>query len=174
MRTKSRKLLKNLNTKKIINDLNYDLGLMVGELIVNNHLPTLNTDMVNTNQIINVSDEETKKWVEISEKNFKRWLDNGMKNKDEEYLKEFYENLKWYHLLEEKYLPETINVRINKIKPTNLKDFKKGINDALWDCDFSHYTVNDDFFDIGHEAGWCSIITLTRHIEKIPEKYLDI
>ena len=176
MRTKSRELLKGLKPikTKVVDDLNYYLGLSVGENIVNNFLPTLNTDMLKTDRIIQVSEEETKIWEEMKAEYQKKYMWARDKDVKEEGTRQFYKNREWYHILEEKYLPETIEIRITKVKPTNIKEFKRGVEVALWDCDLSHYKVKDGFFYEGHEYGWCSIVTLTRHIEKIPEKYLDI
>lgn len=174
MKTRTRKLLKGLKPiqTKEIDNLNYYLGISVGENIVNNHLPTLSTDMLKSNRIIGVSEEETNIWNEMNDKWFSIAMTDRMNKPSEESNKIFYENRKWYIKLEEKYLPETIEVRITKVKPTNIKEFQRGIEVALWDCDFSHYSVIDGFFDEGHEMGWCSTITLTRHIGSIPEKYL--
>ncbi len=150
--------------------LNYQLGLYVGEYIIACHLPTLSTDMLLTRTIIEVSPEETAEWEKL-EKLYEpyRW---GEKRKDEEgYLKLFYENRKWYHVLEEKYLPETIKVPVPRVVPTNMKQFTKGIEDALWDCDKSHYRIDEGYFEQTNEYAWCSYIILTRHIEKIPEKF---
>ncbi len=176
MRTKSRELLKGLKPikTKVVDDLNYYLGLSVGENIVNNYLPTLNTDMLKTDRIIQVSEEETKIWKEMETEYEKKYMWAKDKDIQEEGRRQFYKNREWYHILEEKYLPETIEIRITKVKPTNIKEFQRGVEVALWDCDLSHYKVKEGFFNEGHEYGWCSIVTLTRHIEKIPEKYLDI
>ncbi len=177
MRTKYSRLLKTRkpNQTKIINELNFSLGISVGDNIVNNFLPTLSTDMLHSKSIIEVSPEESEIWKKMHDE----WFELAMKDRqdkksgdDKESTRVFYENRKWYVKIEEKYLPETIEVRITKIKPTNIKEFQRGIEEALWDCDFSHYKVVDGFFEEGHEYAWCSTITLTRHIGKIPEKYL--
>jgi hypothetical protein len=174
MRTKSRRLLQGLKPiqTKVTDDLNYYLGLSVGENIVNNFLPTLSTDMLKTDRIIEVSEEETKIWEEISAEYTKKYLWATDKEVKEEGTREFYKNLKWYKILKEKYLPKTLTVRITKVKPTNIIEFQKGIKEALWDCDLSHYKVIDGFFEEGHEYSWCSKITLTRYLGTIPEKYL--
>lgn len=174
MKSKSRRLIKGIKPiqSKVIDNLNYYLGLSVGENIVNKFLPTLSTDMLKTDRIIEVSEEETKIWEEMSSEYNKKYLWATDKEVKEEGTKQFYENLKWYKTLEEKYLPKTLTVRITKVKPTNIIEFQKGVEEALWDCDLSHYSVVDGFFEEGHDYGWCSIITLTRNLGTIPEKYL--
>jgi hypothetical protein len=173
MRTKSRRLLKGLKPIQTkIDDLNYYLGISVGEHIVHNFLPTLSTDSLKTFNLIEVSDEETQIWNEMYDKWYSLAMIKYDDDNDEESTKVFYENLKWYLKLEEKYLPETINIRITKVKPTNIVEFQRGIEEALWDCDLSHYSVVDGFFEEGHEYAWCSTITLTRYLGTIPEKYL--
>lgn len=153
-------------------DLNYQLGLYVGEYIIAVHLPTLSTDMIKTRTIINVSAEETEKWEELEKSLEVYYFSNKkMEEEREEYLRKFYTNRKWYHKLEEKYLPETIKLSIPKVSPTDMGEFTKGIVNALWDCDKSHYIIKDGFFEQTDEYAWCSNVTLTRHIEKIPEKF---
>jgi hypothetical protein len=160
-----------MKTKRL--SLNYQLGVYVGEYIVALHLPTLSTDMLLTRTIIEVSPEETAEW-EILEKPQQIYIsskDPDREAKEEARTKRFYENRKWYHKLEEKYLPETIKVRVPRVVPTNMKQFTKGIEDVLWDCDRSHYKIKEGFFEQTINLAWCSYIILTRHIEKIPEKF---
>jgi hypothetical protein len=153
--------------------LNYQLGQYVGEYIIALHLPTLSTDMIKTRVIIEVSPEETAEW-EILEKPQQIYIsskDPDREAKEEARTKRFYENRKWYHKLEEKYLKETIEVLVPRVVPTNMKQFTQGIEDALWDCDRSHYKILEGYFQQTESFAWCSRIILTRHIEKIPEKF---
>ena len=72
-------------------DLNYQLGMMVGEYIVITKLPTLSTDSLKTRTIIEVSPEETEIWNKM-----KKELEPFMVGKDEEaYHKLFYEGGIW-------------------------------------------------------------------------------
>jgi len=154
--------------------LNYQLGMYVGEYIVALHLPTLSTDMLLTRNIIEVSSEETAEWNELNSKYGPLYIsskDPDKEAKEDARTRIFYENRKWYHKLEEKYLPETIKVPVPRVVPTNMKQFEQGIKDALWDCDRSHYWIEEGFFEQTIDLAWCSYIILTRHIEKIPEKF---
>jgi len=153
--------------------LNYQLGMYVGEYIVALHLPTLSTDMLLTRTIIDVSSEETAEWEEL-EKPQQIYIsskDPDREAKEEARTKRFYENRKWYHKLEEKYLPETLKIMVPRVVPTNMEQFTQGIKDTLWNCDRSHYWIEDGFFEQTNKYAWCSYVILTRHIEKIPEKF---
>jgi hypothetical protein len=158
----------NMKRKRL--SLNYQLGMYVGEYIVALHLPTLSTDMLLTRTIIDVSPEETAEWQKL-DKQLEPYMWGDKRNDEEGYKKLFYENRKWYHVLEEKYLPETIKIMVPRVVPTNMEQFAKGIKDTLWDCDRSHYRIEEGFFVQTNHYAWCSYIILTRHIEKIPEKF---
>ena len=159
-------------SKKSTIPLNYQLGMMVGEYIVALHLPTLSTDMLKSRTIIQVSEEETAEWETLEKKEEPYWFSDKKREEDEEgYLKSFYDNRKWYHKLEEKYLPETLKVPVPRITPTKIKEFAEGIKDTLWNCDMSHYRIQEGFFEQTEDIAWCSYIILTRHIEKVPEKF---
>lgn len=154
--------------------LNYQLGLYIGEYIITHHLPTLSTDMLKSRTIIQVSEEETAEWEKLNSKYGPLYIsdkDPDKEAKEESRTRIFYDNRKWYHKLEEKYLPETIKVTVPRFIPTKIEEIKKGIELALWDCDMSHYKVVDGFFEQTESYAWCSYIILTRHIEKIPEKF---
>lgn len=162
-----------MKTRKTL-PLNYQLGLYVGEYIIACHLPTLSTDMLLTRTIIQVSPEETAEWEKLDSKYGPLYIsskDPDRVAKEEARTKIFYENRKWYHKLEEKYLPETIKVPVPRVVPTNMKQFTQGIKNALWNCDRSHYRIDEGFFEQTIDLAWCSYIILTRHIEKIPEKF---
>ena len=68
-------------------------------------------------------------------------------------------------MLEEKYLPKTIECRFQLLNITeeNMKDFKKGVGASLWDCDCSHYSTEVKDIDVkADEDGLFTIITLKR------------
>lgn len=166
MGKKSKKL------KKQNDKLNYQLGTYVGELIVALHLPTLSTDMLQTNKVIQVSEEKAKAWKEMDDKHHDLWLSKGAPNSDEETTKLFYENRKWYMKnIEDVYLPNELKIQIPKVNPTNLEKFKKGLDNALWDCDLSHYDLDPEFFVQTDRIAWCSIINLRKTVKTIPEKF---
>ena len=136
--------------------LNYQLGLLAGSIIYEKYLPTLSTDMLQSNVIIKVSEEDT-----LEQERFQKLYDSAL-NDTERYWKIHREWMEFYTPMSKKYLPKTIECKIEKIKPTNIEQFKKGLNDYLWNTDLSHYLADDGFFLPNVKYAWCSTIILTR------------
>jgi len=137
--------------------LNYQLGKLAGEIIYEKYLPTLSTDMMHSPTVIEVTDED-----DLAEQDRFRKLFDSALGKESEFGKIHAQWLKFYKPLEKKYLPETLECRIEKIEPTDLDEFKKGLNDYLWNTDLSHYMAGDGFFLPNIEYAWCSTIVLSR------------
>ena len=129
--------------------LEYQLGIMIGDFIVSKYLPTLSTDGIQTNNVVEVSVEDT---IE-NERLHNLWSDR-IDNKDLE--KEIY-NQRWEEyrehskILQRKYLPHILECYIPRISSINKPDdLIKGIRASLWDCDCSNYDtdkmeiINDD------------------------------
>ena len=146
-----------------MNSESYDLGLLAGDIIISKFLPTLETDMLRTNNIIKITNEK-----ELSEcRRLEKILDNSYKfNGGDGNSKEHHKNwIGYVYELAEKYLPEKLECRIPKVNPTNMEDFKEGLYWSLWDSDLSWYFPEDDFFIPNNEYAWCSVIILTRRIK---------
>ena len=144
-------------------DLNYQLGMYVGEHITFKYLPTLSTDMMHTNTRVQVSEEDAERHRIVEEAlNNTRKYNGGDGNSTEAF--EIYKALN--NELAKKYLPEKLTCLIPKIYPTNIDTFKEGLSDQLWDTDLSHYFPEDDFYRVGHEEGWADHITLTLKISE--------
>jgi hypothetical protein len=143
-------------------DLNYQMGLLLGELILNKYLPTLSVDGLRTNNIINVSEEEQQQY----EKMDNLWFNQTFKKDKTEFekftdTKLFEEVKKFRYSLANKYLPKHLECIINTITPTNIDLLKVGVEDVLWDSDLSWYDTpkdNDLFFK--PSEGWYCTITL--------------
>lgn len=157
--------------KKQIKKLNYMLGEQVGQLIVDNFLVSLSTEMVQTRNVIQVPQEEADEYKRLSDAHTQLWREKNMPNHDDECTQLFYVSRKYHHQLEKKYLPETIKATVLRVAPTNLKAFKKGIEDTLWDSDISNYSLAEDFFIKNCKLAWCSYINLVRDEKIIPEKF---
>lgn len=142
-----------MKSKPLVNSLNKQLGIYVGEYVITHYLQTLSTDYLKSNIVIKVSDEDANTWAEL-EKNYESISDEA------EATKVFYENLAWYKTMEKKYLPEKIGCMVPRIEPTDMIEFKEGLKEAIWDCDMSSYDLDDNFFTQTHEYAWCSIINL--------------
>ena len=147
-----------------VKDLNYQLGMYVGEYITLKYLPTLTTDSLRTHTQISVSEEDIEKHKRVQETLSKAWFKRkGNKEVNTKVEFESYKNLN--NELAKKYLPEKLECLIPKIYPTNIDKFKEGLMDQLWDTDLSHYWPEDDFYKHGHELGWADFIILTLKID---------
>lgn len=139
--------------------LDRQLGAMVGELIVAVHLPTLSTDMLRTNRVIQVNEALTKEW-EMLEVEYRALYGKGRAQLS----KRFYENRDWYkENIEDKYLKDVLEIQTPSFNPNNLDEFMKGVEEVLWDCDCSHYRISG----IGEfeEHSWYRTVILKRSIE---------
>jgi len=138
--------------------LDYQLGRYVGEEIARDHLPTLSTDWLRTCKVIQVTQEETERVDELEKNWGKSHKAATSTNIEWEELRAFRE------ILEAKYLPDEL---VCHIQPVNVKDdgeFKKGVADAIWDSDLSHYSCSgpeDIEFHLSDDA-FFSVITLKR------------
>jgi len=145
----------------------YILGLYVGEYIVANDLPTLSTDMIKTNRVIEVSEEDTKHHEMLVSK----WINA---HKDSNGVNEHWQpHFDFMKELERKYLPHEIYCRVPKCVSVidNMKEFKEGIRVALWDCDACSYKIEKDsdieITEAKSELAWCDGIKLTLDIKTL-------
>ena len=136
-------------------DLNYQLGMYVGEHITFKYLPTLSTDMMHTNTRVQVSEEDAERHRIVDET-----LYSCKTNRQEKF--QVYKDLN--NELARKYLPEKLECLVPKIYLTDVATFKEGLMDQLWDTDLSHYFPEDDFYREGHKEGWADYIILTLKI----------
>lgn len=144
-----------------IKDLNYQLGLYVGEYITRRFLPTLSTDMLKTHTIVEVSEEDAERHRIVDEALHSTWkINRGSEN----IVKEFEAFKALNNELAKKYLSEKLDCLVPKIYPTDMDTFKEGLYDQLWDTDLSHYFPEDDFYQEGHKEGWADHIILTLKI----------
>ena len=146
-------------------DPNYYMGQLVGEIILIKYLPTLETDMIETNKRVKVTDpEEYKENCRLDE-----ILVTKMSSKDDEYSEAHANWLAHTKMLAKKYLPEKLECRVTQIEITDIDSFKQGLDEYLWDCDVSWYVAKDDFLKSNtNENGginiWCTTIILTRTV----------
>ena len=146
-----------------VKDLNYQLGLYVGEHITRRYLPTLSTDMLKTYTEIQISEEDTERHRQVSEVLEKTYKWNGGNNNSKEAFAVF---KALNNELAKKYLLEKLDCLVPKIYPTDMDKFKEGLKDQLWNTDLSHYWPEDDFYKEGHELGWADHIILTLKINE--------
>ena len=142
-------------------DLNYQLGMYVGEHITFKYLPTLSTDSLKTHTEIQVSREDYERHKIVEEALHSTWkINRGSENSRKEF--KVYKALN--NELARKYLSEKLDCLVPKVYPTDMDKFKQGLMDQLWDTDLSHYLPEDDFYQVGHEMGWADHIILTLKI----------
>jgi len=141
------------------NNESYELGQLAGEIIELKYLPTLETDMIKTRNVVKVDDDEL-----IENKRLYDILYNSYKFNVGSYDSTIaHKNwINHVYILAEKHLPEKLECKINKVNPKNMDSFKEGLNDYLWNTDLSWYMPEDDFFKPNHKLTWCSTILLTR------------
>jgi len=139
-------------------DPNYFIGQLVGEIILTNYLPTLETDSIQTNKRVKVTDpEEFKENCRLDE-----IMITKMGSFEDEYSKAHAEWLAHTNMLAKKYLPEKLECRVTQFEVTDIDIFKEGLNDYLWNCDVSWYIAKDDFLQPNFKGAWCTTIILTR------------
>lgn len=133
--------------------LNYQLGFYVGLEIVNSYLPTLSTDMLQTRNVIQVSEEDTLENERLDTEWYSTTRYGGNWNgKDENGDKE-----KWelYHqhnkMLERKYLPNPLICHLDLLNIQNENEFKDGLRVVLWDCDMCSYNIEPENIKIYDE-----------------------
>jgi hypothetical protein len=151
------------------NTADYYLGKLVGQLIFYTRLPTLNVDMLKSPTIIDVSEDETREvdrlhqlLIDTSEDDTKPETKWGVKKSTETAHKNWIGEI---NKLAEKYLPEKLHCRFERIEINNIKEFKDGLADYLWNTDLSWYRVEDDFWLEVGKSSWFSEVILTRKIE---------
>jgi hypothetical protein len=135
--------------------LSYKLGQYVGNQLVLN-LPTLSCDYLYSREVIQVTWSEAKELYRLSDIWHKKLNEEKQKlykehpnekhwkidNKALELVKIEWNNYRQYaNLLSEKYIPKEFDYILPGIELTmvDLKSFKDGISDSIWNCDYSYY-----------------------------------
>lgn len=158
---------KRLLERRATLSLTYQLGYYVGEQIVDRFLPTLSCDSLQTRTVISVTAGEGDECKRLESVWFsKRMEHRGDEKEASEATKTEWDALRAYReMLEEKYLPKTIDCHFQVLNITedNMKEFKEGIGVSLWNCDCSHYSAKPEDIDVkADDDGWFTVITLKR------------
>lgn len=116
---------------------------MIGEFIYYQYLPTLNIDLLKSNHVINVNDEETAEYERLHDIYWSTCQKPELKSENHIAFK----TMRTYcRNLERKYLPNTLEcgipVDLSNIK--NLNNVKLGIRESLWNCDICTYNIDID------------------------------
>jgi hypothetical protein len=143
----------------------YYLGILVGEIIHIKYLPTLETDMIETNRRIRITDvNDLSENLKLNKVMDDLVLSNRLSNNDLLYNEAHANWLAHTNMLAKKYLPEKLECRLSQFEVSDKESFKKGLDDYLWDCDVSWYVAKDDFLPPNFERSWYSTIVLTRTV----------
>jgi hypothetical protein len=153
------------------NRADYYLGTLVGQIIFLRYLPTLNVDSLQSPTVIDVSEDEKKEVDRLHHSMNQTYYgyditpeaaEFGVKKSTEIAHKNWIGEI---NKLAEKYLPQKLHCRFERIEISNIKDFKDGLIDYLWDTDLSWYMPEDDFWVEVGKHSWFSEVILTRKIE---------
>jgi hypothetical protein len=124
----------------------FQFGYYVGLEIVRGYLPTLSTDILQSRNVIQVSEEDSlenerldTEWY-VTTKHGGEW--NGVdENGDKEKWDLYHQHNK---MLEKKYLPNPLKCHMDILNIQDLDGFKKGLRVALWDCDMCSYNIEPE------------------------------
>lgn len=131
----------------------YQLGVLIGEYIIDHYLPTLSCDDFKTRHVIDVSEEEASKVKMLTDVWFKKTNDRANSELTHRMrlnlAKEEWDSLRSYHDgLIKKYIPEVLECGIPLIYSPDMDvdGMKEGIIDSLWNSDCCYYAIetNDD------------------------------
>ena len=124
----------------------------VGEHIVNRYLPTLSTDMIHSNRVIEVSEEDSlenkrldTEWFSTT-RHMPNW--DGEVDGSKEKWNEYFQHNK---MLEKKYLPGKLECHLGLLKINDMVEFKKGLQDSLWNCDMCSYNIEPENIKIEND-----------------------
>jgi hypothetical protein len=128
--------------------MDYQLGYYVGEHIVSRYLPTLSTDMIQSINVIKVSEEHQSEYDEMDKDYVDTLIANDWKKGDDN----LFEMLKKFRkLLDKEYLPNPLECHLRLIKFNDEKEFKEGLRSSLWDCDMCSYNIEIENIKIENE-----------------------
>lgn len=118
----------------------YQLGYYVGLRIVDEYLPTLSTDMIQSQRVISVTEEDAAENKRLNEE----WFDTTRTGKENGNKEKW--NLLFNHnkMLEKKYLPNPLLCHLSPLNIQSTEQFKSGLRLALWDCDMCSYRIDPE------------------------------
>jgi hypothetical protein len=121
----------------------YQLGYYVGEYIYSRFLPTLSTDLLQTRNVIKVSEED-----ELENKRLcDEWSVDGWNGNWVEYYQH-------NQMLEKKYLPHELKCHFDLLHIKKEKQFKDGLINSLWGCDMCYYSLNPEDITIEQDLDY--------------------
>lgn len=118
--------------------LNEMFGKQIGDEVCQKHLARLETD--GHKRCIDISDEDMIEYRRLE----KLWHDNYKPSNPDSAKKEWFEYRTFSKVIEKKYLPNPLICRLSQFNVnaiTDMKEFKKGFIESLWNDDFCHYSL---------------------------------
>lgn len=124
-------------------ELSLNLGHFVGAYINFHFLPTLNTDLLASNCVINVSEEDFEEYNNLHMAYTRKYMLSTNIGLGE--TNEFKSLRAFRNKLARKYLPETLECWVPKIfEGVDVQALKDGIKEYLWDTDLCWYSLRDE------------------------------
>lgn len=139
--------------------MEYQLGWFVGEKITRKYMPSLDVDMLQTNNVITVEPAEKIECERLHD----AWWAKREHDKEESDVE--WKELRAYHkMLDDKYLPEFLVCHISPVNYANEEEFKLGIVRSLWDSDVCNYDCSEPSdVDVKLEDdGYFTVVVLKR------------
>ena len=128
--------------------MDQQLGFYVGEKIVDNHLPTLSTDMMHSRKVIQVSEEDSIENKRLDTEWFNTCSHKSGDSGDKEKWDLYFQHNK---MLEKKYLPPVLECVFGLIRIDNIDEFKEGLRSSLWNCDMCSYDIEKENIEIEND-----------------------
>lgn len=139
-------------------DLNFQLGYFVGEQIVDMFLPTLSIDGIQIRRVIQCAIGEADEYHRLDDIWSKAYRKDQLNSQKE------WDEVRAYDVeMQKKYLPETVRCHLMELNPTDMLQFKLGINNSLWNSDCCSYKLTPEDIEVVTENGF-TIITLKRGV----------
>lgn len=157
---------------KIIDGLSYSYGLEIGDDIAE-HLPTLSCDSLKSRNVIQVTYGEAQELYRLDAV----WYDNHSKINEGENDPNWILLQAEHRKLEAKYIPQTHTwFRMGGLpEGLNIDQFKQGIVNSMWNCDYSHYSCDVNDVEVNVKENICNPkeypSRLKELLSKNPEPY---
>ncbi len=142
--------------------LEFQLGRLIGEKIVDRYLPILSTDLGRSKNLIQVDEADTLEHTRLHDE----WFSTTKYGNNWNSLAENGDFEKWNvfrdyaHILTKKYLPSPLVCHVDLINVDNLDELKRGIISSLCDSDICSYDVTNEKIKIYDDESYFTVIEL--------------
>ena len=127
--------IKSTKSERPPKSLDYQLGFIIGDQIVDRYLITLSNER-GTRNVIEISSEEQAEYERLHD----AWSCNYNSDIITSAEKEWKAYRDYAHFLQKKYLPAKLECHVSRIESVNdIEELKKGIRNSLWNSDVCCY-----------------------------------